>query len=60
MHHSVPMKIFGIQVATHSGELQNTVDMRPKRTVAVLLMFNLVGDLGAYVSAPHVRLVLIR
>jgi hypothetical protein len=60
MHRSVPVKVFRIQIATYRVQLHNAVDMRPKRAFAVLLIFNLVGDLGTYVSAPHVRLFLIR
>jgi hypothetical protein len=53
------MKAFRIRVATYRVELHNAIDMRPKRAVAVLLMLNLVGDPGVYVSAPNI-LFLIR
>jgi hypothetical protein len=59
MHCSMPMMAFGIQVATYRVELHNAVDMCPKRAVAILLMLNLIGDPGIYVSAPNI-LFLIR
>jgi hypothetical protein len=54
------VKVFKMTVATKGAKLHNAVDVCPDGVVTVLLMLNLVGDLGTNVSTPQILELIVR